>query len=183
MLKLAAAALGLAMLAPAAPALAVPTVAAHTNAVVFNAKSMRVTARQSGHCWVSSIASQRSDAYRCMVGNSIHDPCFTLSQHAVACPLDPGANTGLLISLTKPLPQSNRIANAWQMQLVSGAMCNMGTGTTIPGYPFYCSGEEGLVCSAPPPGQPQSPVFVRCASAKNGKVGAPGTYLVTTLYE
>jgi hypothetical protein len=69
------------------------------------------------------------------------------------------------------------------MQLSSGAMCNLGTGTTVPGYPFYCSGGNDLVCSAPPPGQTSGPVFVRCASVKNGKTGAPGTYLVTTLYE
>jgi hypothetical protein len=174
MFKLAAAVLTLAT---------VPTIAAHTNVVVFTAKSMHVTARESGSCWTSSIASQRSDAYRCMVGNSIHDPCFMLSANSVACPTDPAANTGVVISLTKPLPAQHIAANAWQMQLSSGAMCNIGTGTTIPGYPFYCSGGNDLVCSAPPPGKRSGPVFVRCASAKNGKVGTPGSYLVTTVYE
>jgi hypothetical protein len=183
MLKLAAAIFSLAMLAAAAPASAVPTIAAHTKVVVFNAKSMHVTGRETGYCWTSSIASQRGDAYRCMVGNGIHDPCFMLSQRSVACPADPAANTGVVISLTKPLPAQHSVANAWQMQLSSGAMCNMGTGTIVPGYPFYCSGGNGLVCSGPPVGQPDGPVFVRCASAKNGKIGAPGTYLVTTLYE
>lgn len=165
----------------AAPAAAVPTVAAHTNAVIFNAKSMRVTVRESGYCWTNSIASQRSDAYRCMVGNAIHDPCFALGAGSVACPLDLAANSGLLISLTKPLPAAASNANAFQMQLASGARCGIGTGTTIPDYPFYCTGN--LVCSAPPPGPPHDAVFVRCATAANGKVGKAGSYLVTTLYE
>lgn len=174
MLKLAAAVLGL---------LTIPTLAAHTTAVVFNAKSMHVTARETGNCWTSSIASQRTDAYRCMVRNSIHDPCFKLSVRSVACPTDLAANSGVVISLTKVLPARPAIANAWQMQLASGAMCSMGTGTIIPGYPFYCSGSADLVCSAPPPGEPHGAVFVRCANVRSGKVGTPGTYLVTTLYE
>jgi len=160
---------------------AASTLAAHTSAVVFNAKSMHVTARQTGYCWTASIASQRSDAYRCMVENSIHDPCFVLSEHSVACPSDPASNSGVEVSLTKPLPESTIAANAWMMKLTSGAMCNIGTGTTIEGYPFYCSGN--LVCSAPPPGKPQGAVFVRCAPVKNGKTGKPGKYLVSTLYE
>jgi hypothetical protein len=180
MLKVVAA-LGLALVASAAPAPAAPTAAAHTTAVVFNAKSMRITARQTGYCWTSSIASQRSDAYRCMVGNGIHDPCFMLSARSVACPTDVASNSGVAISLTKPLPEPNTAANVWMMELTSGATCNIGTGTTVPGYPFYCSGS--LVCSAPPPGKPQRAVFVRCAPVTNGKTGKPGTYLVSTLYE
>lgn len=175
-----AAVLALVMLC-AAPAAAVPTVAAHTNAVVFSAKSMRVAARQSGYCWTASIASQRSDAYRCMVGNAIHDPCFELSAQSVACPLDAAANSGLVVALNKPLPPAPSNANAWQMQLASGATCGIGTGTTIPGYPFYCT--QNLVCSAPPPGPPPSAVFVHCATVTNGKTGKAGSYLVTTLYQ
>lgn len=180
MLKIASA-FFLAALLSAAPALAVPTVAAHTAVVVFNARSMHASAHQSGHCWTASIASQRSDAYRCMVGNSIHDPCFTLSSHEVACPTDLQANRGIVISLTKPLPEPNQTRTAWQMQLVSGAQCNMGTGTVIPGYPFYCAG--GLVCSAPPAGEPQGAVFVHCGTPQNGKVATSGSYLVRILYE
>lgn len=171
----------LAALLFAAPALAVPTIAAHTTVVVFNASSMHVTARQSGHCWTSSIASQRSDAYRCMVGNTIQDPCFALSQKEVACPTHIQANRGIVISLSGPLPEPNAARSVFQMQLQSGAQCNRGTGTVIPGYEFYCSG--GLVCSSPPPGTPAGAVFVHCGTAANGKVGTPGSYLVRVLYE
>lgn len=171
----------LAALLSAAPALAVPTIAAHTSVVVVNARTMHVTATQSGHCWTSSIASERSDAYRCMVSNGIHDPCFALSQRKVVCPTDLAADRGIAIELTKPLPQPNSTHSVFQMQLQSGAQCNMGTGTITLGYPFYCSG--GLVCSAPPPGQSQGAVFVRCGKPANGKVAAAGSYLVRVLYE
>lgn len=171
----------LAALLCVAPALAVPTIAAHSTVVVFNAQSMHVTAHQSGHCWTASIASQRSDAYRCMVGNGIHDPCFTLSAQEVACPTDVAANRGIAVALTKPLPEPSRARSVWQMQLQSGAYCNIGTGTVLAGYPFYCSG--GLVCSAPPPGEQQGAVFVHCGTPANGKVGTAGSYLVRVLYE
>lgn len=177
-----ACAFSLAALLATAPALAAPTLAAHSNVVVFEARGMHVSARQSGHCWTASIASQRSDAYRCMAGNAIHDPCFTISPHEVACPTDVADNRGIALELTRPLPPPTSTRNVWQMLLSSGARCNIGTGTTIPGYPFYCSG--GLVCSAPPPGDSRTPVFVRCAMpSSNGKMGQAGSYLVRVLYE
>lgn len=116
-----------------------------------------------------------------MVGNEIHDPCFTLSPKTVACPVNPAENRGIEIALTKPLPAPvTEQPNAWQMQLVSGALCNIATGTQVPGYSFYCTGK--LVCSAPPPGEPRGAVFVRCATAENGKIGAASSFLVRTLY-
>jgi hypothetical protein len=71
--------------------------------------------------------------------------------------------------------------SVWRMQLTNGAQCNIGTGTRNPDYPFYCTG--GLVCSAPPAGEQQRAVFVKCVTQSKGKPGAPGTYLATTLYE
>jgi hypothetical protein len=185
MVKRAAAVFTLAVLTAAATALAAPTLAAHTGVVHVDVKSMHVASRESGYCWTASIASQRSDAYRCMAGNSIHDPCFKLSPSSVVCPTDPAANVGIAMSLTKPLPQPQPQSqtNAWRMELASGEMCNIGTGTTLAGYPFYCSGASDLVCAAPPPGKPNGPVFVRCARAKNGKTATPGSYLAATLYE
>jgi len=158
------AAIGLVVLLCGPRAVAVPTMAAHTAVVVFNARSMHVTARTSGYCWVTSIASQRRDAFRCMAGNAIHDPCFERSAREVACPEGASGRSGILLSLTKPLPPSGSgTRNVWKMQLASGATCNVGTGTITPGYPFYCSGN--LVCSSPRAGAPA--VFVRCA-AMNG---------------
>jgi hypothetical protein len=116
-----------------------------------------------------------------MTGNSIHDPCFTLSPREAACPDSASEDRGVAITLTKPLPAPNQSSSVWRMQLESGTQCNVGTGTTVPGYPFYCTGN--LVCSAPPPGKPQSAVFVRCATIAGGKPSTPGSFLVRTLYE
>jgi hypothetical protein len=175
-----AGALTLAALCFGAPAAAAGTVAAHTAVVVFDAKTMHVSGHESGYCWVGSIASARSDAFRCMTGNSIHDPCFTLSPQQVACPENATQNSGIVIALTKPLPPPNQSKSVWRMQLQSGAECNVATGTRVPEYPFFCTG--GLVCSAPP-SEPQGAVFVRCATMAGGKPATPGSFLVRTLFE
>jgi hypothetical protein len=158
---------------------------AKTTTVAFSAAHMKVTGTASGTCWTGSIASLRSDAYRCMVGNSIHDPCFSLNAKSVACPTNVVANTGIRISLSKPLPRSNPNAtpNAWMITLAGGATCNMGTGTIIPGYPFYCSG--GIVCAAPMTSTPKpAAIFVECGHPKSGaSVAGTGRYLVTMMYQ
>jgi hypothetical protein len=152
--------------------------------MTFNASNMKVTGTATGYCWTGSIASLRSDAYRCMVGNSIHDPCFTINAKSVACPTNVVANSGVRISLNKPLPRANPNAtpNAWMMTLAGGAKCNVGTGTIIPGYPFYCTG--GLVCAAPMTKRmPVAAVFVQCGRPQGGKaVAGAGRYLVTMMY-
>jgi hypothetical protein len=120
-----------------------------------------------------------------MVGNSIHDPCFSLNLKNVACPTNVVANTGIRIALNKPLPRTNpkSTPNAWMITLAGGARCNMGTGTIIPGYPFYCTG--GMVCAAPlSAGAKPLAVFVTCGRPQGGKsVAGTGRYLVTMMYE
>jgi hypothetical protein len=41
----------------------------------------------TGYCWTSSNATDRTDAWRCMTGNYIYDPCFAASRvaHFVLC--------------------------------------------------------------------------------------------------
>ena len=159
-------------------------VPAKTTTVVVTATALKSTSSFSGYCWTASIASSRADAYRCMVGNIIHDPCFMLDAKSVACPIDPAENTGIRIALTKPLPQANpgNARNAWMMELAGQVKCNIGTGTVTPGYPFYCSG--GLVCAAPPANTEQPAVFVACGRPKNAtSVTSAGRYLVTAMYE
>jgi hypothetical protein len=121
-----------------------------TKVVNYNAAGMKGKA-VSGSCWTSSIASTRSDAFRCMIGNSIMDPCFRVSSKVVNCPQNIAANTGTVINLTKPLPQPNAksAARPWTFQIAggSGITCNAGTGTVIGNYPYYCGGN--LVCTLP----------------------------------
>ena len=159
----------------AAPALAYP---GPTKVVRYSAAGMKGSTVK-GNCWTSSNASTRSDAFRCMVGNSIMDPCFKISAKAVACPQNTASNIGVIINLTKPLPKANpsSAAKPWRFQVAggSGILCNAGTGTVIGNYPYYCSGN--LVCSVPAAstkwpttvmaqcGTPTGPMTVKAARA------------------
>lgn len=156
---------------------------ARTKVVAVKPVAMKVRSTVRGHCWTNSIASRRSDAFRCMVGNEIYDPCFSIDAKKVACPTDPVSNSGVRIVLTRPLPEANAggTHNPWMMQLANGAKCSAGTGTVIPNYPYYCTGN--LVCAAPA-ASTRAAVFVQCGRPKNA-VSVTGTahYLVTAIYE
>lgn len=173
-----------AILSCAALAHAAGIVPAKTKVVSFSAAAMKSTSTVTGYCWTASIASGRSDAYRCMTGNAIHDPCFALDGKTVACPVDPASNAGIRVSLTKPLPQAGKqnTHNPWMMQLAGNITCNIGTGTVTPGYPFYCTGN--LICAAPAPGAAAAAVFVKCGRQKSAEsAGDISSYLVTVMYE
>jgi hypothetical protein len=116
-----------------------------TRVVVFEpwtraglADGIRVAATVRGSCWVSSIASPRPDAYRCMVRNEISDPCFadrytSRGYGVVACP-DPGPARVVLVELTQPLPPSSPAATTawpWLITLASGLQCIDLTGATL----------------------------------------------------
>jgi hypothetical protein len=159
--------------------------AAHTNVVKYAASSMTVTGRLTGSCWTSSIASDRSDAFRCMAGNAIHDPCFVLTKTSVACPQNAFTGRGVVMTLDKPLPPAASPPahpQAWAMLLQSGAQCARGTGTILPGYPFYCSGKLG-VCGQPDLAKARPAYFVTCASTAGGKPEHASSTLVKTIYE
>ena len=66
-----------------------------------------------GSCWTNSIAAPyRSDAWRCTVGNEIHDPCFQIPGNAnLLCDPNPGNiadASPVILSLVKPLPKSGK---------------------------------------------------------------------------
>jgi hypothetical protein len=93
---------------------------------------------REGSCWTSSIAAPyRTDAWRCMEGNAIHDPCFTLSdKQAVVCEANPAnGDKGVRLELTKPLPAvETHYATldgnqAWLVELGDGTLCTLFTGT------------------------------------------------------
>jgi len=92
-----------------------------------------------GKCWTNSIAAYfRTDAWRCNVGNSIEDPCFSLSQSdRVFCLVNPrDVNLGILIKLTEPLPEHFITGNegkengAWFIELEDGTTCSPITGAS-----------------------------------------------------
>ncbi len=90
----------------------------------------------SGSCFVPSIASNRSDAFRCSTGNSILDPCFTVpgKSSAVVCTPDPtDPSTFFTLNLTQPLPPAQATPTtrqAWFLQLADDTVCNFLTGGT-----------------------------------------------------
>jgi predicted Ser/Thr protein kinase len=92
--------------------------------------------RASGSCFTGSIDLERPDAWRCTVGNTIYDPCFSLDQSHVVCPPDgPWGRTAVLVNLTAALPASgNTGAEAkgtpWAIQLANGARCLLLSGAS-----------------------------------------------------
>src|SRR5579872_7234003 len=70
-----------------------------TQVVVYHPGSMHVTQTISGMCWESSIASARRDAFRCIIANIIHDPCFALDAQDVACPVDVVRDRGIVVRI------------------------------------------------------------------------------------
>ena len=104
------------------------------------APGLTIVRTAKGECFAGSIADARSDAWRCMVGNYVSDPCF--SDPAVAswvlCPLDgtPFGTKLLRISLAKSLPKNlgNKGAagqgNPWAIKLPGGKICTALTGAT-----------------------------------------------------
>jgi hypothetical protein len=96
--------------------------------------SYKVTSKIHGACWTGSIASQRPDAWRCMVSNSIYDPCFSnAALSSVACSNDPFSKSVVLIVLDKPIPTQERNKGKpapWALLLANGTRCFLATGAT-----------------------------------------------------
>lgn len=115
--------------------------------------------QKKGYCWTDSIASTRADAFRCMVGNSIFDPCFKVPGRAqVICDVDPlKPHSGFNLQLTQPLPPHTTTPSAtavqpWLVFLKDGTSCAPATGT----LPFvgqqtmryYCTWPTSIKSSA-----------------------------------
>ncbi len=102
-----------------------------------------------GSCWTSSVAAPyRDDAWRCTVGNEIHDPCFQIPDNSkLRCNVSPGNSNdaaSIILSLTKPLPKpeghlspATAYDGAWLIELKGGVVCTPFTGT----LPFSDKGD------------------------------------------
>jgi hypothetical protein len=87
------------------------------------------------NCWETSLAAPRADAWRCIVGNIIYDPCFSTSAKAnyVICDVDPSVSSlGLKATLAHALPASepSKETQAWFLRLTDGSVCSFLTGAT-----------------------------------------------------
>jgi hypothetical protein len=118
------------------------------------APGIQVASTVKGSCWISSGVSDRPDAYRCLTGNNLLDPCFA-SQYVsspgqVAC-ADPSPESVTVINLTKPLPPAalpGQQPNPWLLDLANGQQCYgfIGSANEVGGMPvrFACSPRANL---------------------------------------
>jgi len=104
---------------------------------------MAVTEQVNGTCFTRSLASpSRPDAWRCMAGNGLMDPCYERilgNEKQLACPvLGPWPANVLLLTLTQPLPQEDHKEPSrdsvlpWAIELANGQKCSLFTGATAP---------------------------------------------------
>lgn len=91
----------------------------------------------SGYCWTGSDQVPDPNAYRCLKGNEILDPCFAspFAKHVttVACG-DPWTGV-FLLRLTKALPVSAPDEEVypqagWLLELANGSRCRLADGAT-----------------------------------------------------
>jgi len=95
---------------------------------------VRVTRTLRGSCFSGSIGLPRPDAWRCMVGNEILDPCLESPKGPSVGLVCVFGNQAVRLHLTKGLPMryKNRPEKtffAWQLVLANGDVCQRFTGT------------------------------------------------------
>jgi hypothetical protein len=105
-----------------------------TNVVIFHPSGTPKTSA-NGNCDMGeSSALDRADAWRCIAGNEIYDPCFSAMPHAtsVICDASPAKPAGFILKLAKPLPTHLPAHNrqVWMMKLGDGVLCGFLTGAT-----------------------------------------------------
>jgi hypothetical protein len=124
-----------------------------TKVLIFHPKGARGPA-VNGNCGMGeSAALDRADAWRCIVGNLIYDPCFSTAPHAtsVICGAMPGKPYGITVRLAQPLPTHApaRDRQPWILALGDGSTCTFATGATfgVGGQRanYYCTDKDWLI--------------------------------------
>lgn len=86
----------------------------------------------AGQCWQQSQRIKREDAWRCMVGEVIYDPCFVKpfgSHKEAICPQSPWIGASVKINLLSALDNSQHAeldmseAYPWAIELTTGEKC------------------------------------------------------------
>jgi len=101
---------------------------------------LAVAKRLPGACFAASLATQgRPDAWRCMSGNAIFDPCFeghTGGGEVLACVTSPWSSHVAMLTPTRDLPRGQANKGAlldalpWAVELTDGTRCGFLTGAT-----------------------------------------------------
>lgn len=120
----------------AAQAATAPTTIVHFRVFTPTGKivGVRMTRTLRGSCFSGSIGLPRPDAWRCMVGNEILDPCLESPKGPKAGLVCVFNNQGIRLRLTKALPfkyrnRPEKTFFAWQLVLSTGDVCQRFTGT------------------------------------------------------
>jgi hypothetical protein len=99
--------------------------------------AIHVTMTVRGFCWEGSLATARNDAWRCLSGDYLFDPCFSSSKAKgiVLCVPVPWTRSGVKIKLTRPLPKPyagkpSTKGLPWGIKTTSGLSCVLATGGT-----------------------------------------------------
>lgn len=127
-----------------------------TNVVAYIPSAVSSTPVEKGSCWTNSIAAPyRADAWRCIVGNAINDPCFQIpGGNNLLCGIDPAtpnATSTFVLQLTQVLPPPEVLPGkpptdwAWLVELSDGTLCSPFTGTR----PFTADGQAADYGCAP----------------------------------
>ncbi|MHB1930959.1 MAG: hypothetical protein ACYDEN_03920 [Acidimicrobiales bacterium] len=141
------------------------------------AKGIEVGGTVRGTCWAPSIAVSTADAYRCISGNAIYDPCFARTASArtgqLACAVDPWTKVELF-DLGKPIGKgavhSNGRPVVWADRLANGVSCTLDTGTgayvdhVVMNY--YCTPYQGWATF---PTRAHEPWTVRFAGSSHAR--------------
>ena len=99
--------------------------------------AIHVTRTARGSCFTGALAVNRNDAWRCISGNTLYDPCFSSkkAKGVVLCPSAPWKTYAVKLKLTKRLPKPDpgkpsTSGLPWAIKTTSGMQCVMDTGAT-----------------------------------------------------
>lgn len=118
-----------------------------------------VAVKAKGSCFNNALTTNRSDAWRCVIGNDIYDPCFSGAARAtvLACAEDPFSRRLVLLSLQKPISTEDAATTdmlqphgePWGLRLANGETCAFATGATDVAQGmrmnYECKGNDFLV--------------------------------------
>jgi hypothetical protein len=152
------------------------------------ASGISATSTQSGSCFASSSATNAPDAFRCLVGNLLYDPCFADASSGsgeVLCPDSENPDSVILIKLTSALPAPNSTPASlvpWLLVLANGQHCNTNTGTvgTLGGRLAYYDCADGNAYGLP---DQSSATWTITYAASGATASAMTQVAVTTAYE
>ena len=120
--------------------------------------SVQINKTVSGWCWEQSHADNRKDAWRCMVGNKIYDPCFVKShgeKKQAVCPNSPWQSEAILITVENSLnPATHKSLDMskdypWAIELLDGTQCqtlvdSQQTHDNLP-VRYHCNNQSFLI--------------------------------------